>query len=148
MPEYQRKQTSFELNLAIKPHFSLNINPYFNTDSMRLADALTANDMRMRENDVTLEIPKSSYAKRLPFKGLTINMGDTYLTSIKRGRCGRHGVHMNNNLSCQNYLTSRYRSNTSIDQTDPYNQNIHVPGQRDLLINEKNVFVITNTCMF
>ena len=30
---------------------------------MRLAYALTATDMRMRENDVTLGIPKSSYRK-------------------------------------------------------------------------------------
>ena len=55
---------------------------------------------------------------------------------------------MNNNLSGQNGLTSRFRSNASIGRTSPDNQNIHVPGQRDLLINEKNVFVITNTCTF
>ena len=28
MTEYQRKQTSFEMTLAIKPHFSQNNNPH------------------------------------------------------------------------------------------------------------------------
>ena len=54
-------------------------------------------------------------------------MSDRYLTSIKRGR-GRHGVHMNINLSDQNCLT-RYRSNPLSGWSD-------IPGQRGLLINE------------
>ena len=50
---YQRKQTSFDMTLAIKAHFSQNINPHY--------DVLTASDMHMRKNDVTLGIPNSSY---------------------------------------------------------------------------------------
>ena len=34
---------------------------------MRLAYALTATDMRMRENDVILGITKSSYGQKGPF---------------------------------------------------------------------------------
>ena len=42
------------------PIFSKN-KPTFNTDSIVLDEPLTATDMRMRENDVTLGIPKTSY---------------------------------------------------------------------------------------
>ena len=43
-----------------KPIFS-KYKPTFNTDSIELDEPLTATDMRMRENDVTLGIPKTSY---------------------------------------------------------------------------------------
>ena len=84
--------------------------------------------------------PHIHYAKSLLLKSLTLDMCDSYLMSIKRGR---HGVHMNINLSDQNCLT-KYRSNASMGQTGPNGQTIH--GQRDLLINEKNVFVNASTC--
>ena len=48
------------MTLAIKPHFAKKKKPTFYTDSIRLAYALTATDMRMHENDVTLGIPKTS----------------------------------------------------------------------------------------
>ena len=73
MNVYQRKQTSFEMTLAIKPHFlkkkkkKKKKKKTFCTVSMRLAYALTATDIRMRENDVTLGIPKSSYIARLRY---------------------------------------------------------------------------------
>ena len=50
------------MTLAIKAHF-LKYKPTFNTDSIELDEPLTATDMRMRENDVTLGIPKTSYNK-------------------------------------------------------------------------------------
>ena len=49
---------------------------------------------------------------------------------------------MNNNLSDQNCLT-RYHL---MGRMGPDSQKI--PGHRDLLINEKNVFVNANTCTF
>ena len=58
------------MTLAITKHL-----PTFDTDSIRLADALTANDMRMRENDVTLGIPKSSYISQQPFPLPLTNAG-------------------------------------------------------------------------
>ena len=42
------------------PIFS-KYKPTFNADSIELDKPLTATDMRMRENDVTLGIPKTSY---------------------------------------------------------------------------------------
>ena len=48
---YQRIQTSVDMTLAIKAHFSQNIKPHLTQIS------LTATDMPMRENDVTLGNP-------------------------------------------------------------------------------------------
>ena len=48
------------MTLALKPIFS-KYKPTFNTDSIELDEPLTATDMRMRENDATLGIPKTSY---------------------------------------------------------------------------------------
>ena len=56
MNVYQRIQTSFDMTLAIKAHLT--------QIPIELDEPLTATDMRMRENDVTLGIPKTSY-KRL-----------------------------------------------------------------------------------
>ena len=63
MNVYQRIQTSFDMTLAIKAHFLKN-KPTFNTE---LDEPLTATDMRMRENDVTLGIPKTSYGQSRSF---------------------------------------------------------------------------------
>ena len=52
---------------------------------------------------------------------------------------------MNINFSDQNCLT-RYNSNALRGETGCDNQNIL--GHTDVLINEKNVFVNANTCMF
>ena len=50
---------------------------------MRLAYALTATDMRMRENDVTLGIPNTSYiCQYLPTSALFAMPGNT-------GKCHR-----------------------------------------------------------
>ena len=55
-----KETNKFWNDFGYKTHiFSKNL-PTFYTDSMQLAYVLTATDMRMRENDVTLGIPKSS----------------------------------------------------------------------------------------
>ena len=48
-------------DIGYKSPFFSKYKPTFNTDSIELAVPLMATDMHMRENDVTLWIPKTSY---------------------------------------------------------------------------------------
>ena len=57
---YQRIQISVDMTLALKAHFSQNVNPHL-TQIPQLAVPLMASDMRKRENDITLGIPKTFY---------------------------------------------------------------------------------------
>ena len=56
-----KNTNKFWHDIGYKSPFFLKYKPTFNTGSIELAVPLTATDMRMRENDVTLGIPKTSY---------------------------------------------------------------------------------------
>ena len=71
------------MTLAIKAHFS-KYKPTFNTDSMQLADALTATHMRMRENDFILGIPKSSYILGRLHDLVCMTLSNFSITGLKR----------------------------------------------------------------
>ena len=71
-------------DIGYKSPFFSKYKPTFTTDSIELAVPSTATDMRMRENDVTLGIPKTSYRHCSTMTFVKEKQGGLIPTGLKR----------------------------------------------------------------